>query len=114
MRATNYAKKLAIDIAYNQHMFLGKKDYWFQPLCEKLGWEISDLLARRWRVVLFVVCADPKLIDKCTKDIEGSWACHRGPVTNALKNAAKKAEQKNKIKYPSTFALFKKLFPSCL
>ena len=33
---------LAADIAYNQRMFWGKRDYWFQPLCEQLGWDIKD------------------------------------------------------------------------
>ena len=46
MRCTKYAMALAADIAYNQRMFWGKRDYWFQPLCEQLGWDIKDHFLR--------------------------------------------------------------------
>ena len=114
MRATEYAKKLAIDIAYNQHMFHGKRDYWFQVQCEKLGYDISENLARRWRIVLFVVCVDPKLINKSTKNIPKNWSSHRQKVTEAFKSVIKKAQESNEILYPLTFKLFKTLFPTSL
>jgi len=109
--AKDFTQRLAIDVAMNQHLFLGKKAYWFQPLCEKLGWDISDNLAKRWLVVLFVVCADPELVETSTEHIKGAWSSHRGAVTKAFTNAAKAAEKENKLKYPSTFKLFRKLFP---
>ena len=54
MRGTEYAMALAADIVYNQRMFWGKRDYWFQPLCEQLGWDIKDHLKKRFRIVFFV------------------------------------------------------------
>ena len=106
MRANEYAKKLAIDII--------KRDYWFQVQCEKLGYDISENLARRWRIVLFVVCVDPKLINKSTKNIPKTWSPHRGKVTEAFKSVIKKAQESNEILYPLTFKLFKTLFPTSL
>merc|ERR1712070_874353 len=108
-------KKLAADIAYNQYMFHGKKDYWFQPQCEKLGWDISDNLARRWKSVLILACIDQKLILESTRDINGSWGTKRGDVKKSFTKAIKEAiDSKRKILYPSTFALFNKLFSSSL
>ena len=53
--------------------------------------------------------------EKMLKDIEGSWGTKRGAVTKAFKKAIKNAIESNrKILYPSTFALFKKLFSSFL
>ena len=46
MRGTEYAMALAADIAYNQRMFWGKRDYSFQPLCEQLGWDIKNHFLR--------------------------------------------------------------------
>jgi len=112
--ATEYAKKLAVDIAYNQHMFHGKKDYWFQPNCEQLGYEISDNLSFRWRHVLLVVCADPALVKKSTENLGDSWGSNRGKVAKAFKDAVKAAEKSKKIRYPETFFLFKQLFPLLL
>merc|ERR1711964_397942 len=59
--AKKYAMALACDIALHQDMFWGKKDYWFQPLCEKLGWDITDQFKDRFRIILFVVCVDENL-----------------------------------------------------
>ena len=69
MSATPYTKKLAADIVYNQYIFHGKKDYWFQPQCEKLGWDISDNLSQRCKSVLILVCIDLKLSKESTKHI---------------------------------------------
>ena len=59
MRAEEFAQKLCADVAFNQDMFLGRKAYWFRPLCENLGWKnpcISDSFENRYMVSLLVVC----------------------------------------------------------
>ena len=74
MRGTKYAMTLAADIAYNQRMFWGKRDYWFQPLCEQLGWDIKDHFKERFRIVFFVVCCDPNLVQDSTNHLKKTWS----------------------------------------
>ena len=68
MRGTEYAMAPAADIVYNQRMFWGKRDYWFQPLCKQLslGWNIGEHFKERFRIVSFVVCCDPNLFQDST------------------------------------------------
>ena len=74
MKGTEYAMALAADIAYNQKMFWGKKDYWFLPLCEQLGWDIKDHFKERFRIVFFVVCCDPNLVQDSTNHLKKTWS----------------------------------------
>ena len=47
--------------------------------------------------------------------LHGGWGTKQGALTKAFKKAIKNAIESNrKILYPSTFALFKKLFSSFL
>lgn len=117
MRKTNsedYLKRLAAEMLYNQEKFLNRKEYWFQPMCEELGWEISKAFVDRHRIALLVVCVDPKLIIASTKDITKSWADAKWKVHAAFTSAVKAGVQKKKIKYKSAFKFFQKIFPSVL
>jgi len=113
--AEKFGKRLAAKIAFNQSKFFGRDMMWFRPLMSDLGWEISEsFVTRGFLVVILVVAADPALIESSTKSIKGKWSENRGEVKKAFIDAAKAAERKKKLKYPQTFALFKKLFPSLL
>ena len=80
-----------------------------------LGWEISEsFVTRGFLIVILVVVADPALIESCAESIKGKGSENRGAVKRAFIKAAKAAERKKKLKYPQTFALFKKLIPSLL
>jgi len=111
---TDYAKKLAADISYNQTMFFGRKEYWFQPLCENLGWDLSDNFMERFIICLLCVCADPALIQESTKPITESFSSSggRGKVKKAMVQAVKKAQKEKNILYPETFELFLNIRPS--
>merc|ERR1719281_1739675 len=109
-----YAQKLAATVAFNQEKFIGKADYWFRPLCEELGFSISENFMKfGLRIILFVVCADSTIFETSTKDIKGTWgeSQNRFKIPKAFKKAVKEAETKNSINYPDTFQLFKNLFP---
>merc|ERR1711959_731370 len=109
-----YAQKLAALIAFNQSEFYGKEDYWFRPLCQKLGLTLTaNFVTLGYIIIIFVVCVDANIFEQSTKDIEGTWgtSSNRAKVAKALKEAVKKAESNNKIKYPKTYQLFKNLFP---
>jgi hypothetical protein len=107
---------LAAVIAYNQRKFWGKKDYWFRPLCEELGWEITQQFQEKHRVVLFVVCVDAELVQSRTKHIKQTWSSNKGRklIAEEWQKVVKTAKNQNKIQYPSTFELFEKLFPNVL
>ena len=107
-------KKLAATVAYNQNKFHGKKFYWFRPMCKELGWEISDTFASRFLITLFVVCVDPEIFDNDLKEFGKSWGKKKEQVKKVLFDAVHTAEKKKRITYPSTFKLFKKLFPHIL
>jgi hypothetical protein len=112
-----YAQKLAATVAFNQEKFIGKADYWFRPLCEELGFSISENFMKfGLRIILFVVCADSTIFETSTKDIKGTWgeSQNRFKIPKAFKKAVKEAETKNSINYPDTFQLFKNLFPDVL
>lgn len=112
---TDFAKKLAAAIAFNHMRFFGKKDYWFRPICEELGFDLSDTFSERFRSVIMVVCVSPELVQEKTEHIEGSWCKdgNRDRVKKAFVNAVKDANAED-IEYPKTLALFKKLFPKLL
>ena len=105
MRGADFAKKLVADIAFNQKLFLDRKEHWFIPMCETLGWDISTTFYKRFRIVLFAACVDPKLINTSTEDIGDSWATEYKKVKTAFFNVVKTAVEKKKILYPSTFNL---------
>ena len=84
----------------------------FQPMCETLGWELSDTFVDRFLIVLLVVCADPDLIDSTTQDLSSSWNSDQIRVKAAFASAIKKAVQKKTIRYKSGFKFFKTLLPS--
>lgn len=112
-RAVEYVKNLAADIAYNQRLFQGKRKYWFRPLCEQLGWVLSDNFADRFRISLMAVCVDPDLIYGSTSHIKGPWGTgpNRALVKESLMKVVKDARRSKKILYPHTFKLFENLFP---
>ena len=112
MRGKEFAMRLAAEVMWNQTLFLGKKKYWFQPMCETLGWELSDTFVDRFLIVLLVVCADPDLIDSTTKDLSSSWNNDQIRVKAAFASAVYKAVQKKTIRYKSAFKFFKTPFPS--
>ena len=67
---------------------------------------------KRFRVVLFAACVDPKLINTSTEKIGDSWATEYKKVKTAFFNVVKTAVKKKKILYPSNFNLLKEIFPS--
>merc|ERR1711924_329502 len=70
--ATEFSKKLALDISLHQHKFIGKKqDIWFRALCET-RWNISKKFFKDYLIVLFAVCVDPAMIANATKALENS------------------------------------------
>ena len=93
---------LAADIAYNQRMFWGKRDYWFQLLCEQLGWDIKDHFKKRFRIVFFVVCCDPNVIQDSTKHLKKtcSNSAVRTQVVQALRDAVQTAKEQKKLNFP--------------
>jgi len=112
--ATDYTKKLAIDIALHQEKFLGKNpQIWFRALCETLGWDISANFFRYYLIVLFVVCVDPELIANSTKNLGKQWfGKDRIQVKKAFADAVKAGVQDpENMKFPKTFQLFKVIFP---
>lgn len=112
--ATEFSKKLAIDISLHQHKFIGKKqDIWFRASCETLGWSISKNFFKDYLIVLFAVCVDPAMIANATKSFGKQWfGKDRVQVKEALFNAVKTAiRDPEEIEYPKTLELFKFLFP---
>lgn len=112
-----YAQKLAALIAFNQSEFYGKEDYWFRPLCQKLGLTLTaNFVTYGYIIIIFVVCVDANIFESATQDIEGNWgkSGNRKEVVVALTKAVKEAENKNAIAFPDTFQLFKNLFPYVL
>ena len=112
MRGKEFAMRLAAKVMWNQTLFWGKKKYWFQSMCETLGWELSDTFVDRFLIVLLVVCADPDLIDSTTKDLSSSWNNDQIRVKAAFASEVYKAVQKKTIVYKSAFKFFKSLFLS--
>ena len=112
MRGKKFAQKLLADIAYNQKLFLDRGEIWFLPMCKTLGWDISATFYNRFRIVLFVACVNPELIETSTKEIGDSWAKEYKEVVKAFTNVVKTAEEKKEIIYPHSFNLLKSIFPS--
>merc|ERR1711964_945029 len=112
---TDFAKKLAARVAFNHMRFFKKKITGFAPICEELGFILSDTFSERFRSVIMVVCVSPELVKEKTKHIEGSWGKDekRDRVKKAFVKAVKDANADD-IEYPKTLALFKKLFPKLL
>ena len=115
LSATEFAQKLAIEIAYDQGKFFGRPKYWFRVMCDTLTsrWSISEKFVATFLVVLFVVCVDPDLIKSSTDALGTAWfGKDRASVRKALIDVVKAAEENTEdIKYPKTFKLFKVLFP---
>ena len=112
-----YAQKLAALIAFNQSEFYGKEDYWFRPLCQKLGLTLTaNFVTLGYIIIIFVVCVDANIFENATQEIEGNWgdSGNRRKVVVALTKAVKEAESNNAIAFPDTFQLFKNLFPYVL
>jgi len=112
----DFTKKLAATIEYNQSEFIGKRDYWFRPLCEKFGgFVLSENFEKYHLVSIFVICCDPDLLVSSVADIPGTWGSNaRFKFTTAWTTSVKKAIQEGTVKYPSTLKLFKNLFPKVL
>lgn len=113
----DFARKLAAMVEYNQAEFIGKRKYWFRPLCEKLGgFHLSENFQKISLVSIFVVCCDPPdLLESSVKDVKGTWGSGaRSQCKIAWTEAVKKAIRENTVKYPSTLRLFKNLFPDVL
>lgn len=113
---TDFAKKLSATIEYNQSRFIGKKDYFFRPLCDELGgFELSKNFVKISLVSIFVICCDPALLVSSVKKIKGTWgSAARSKCKTAWTNAVNKAIEENSVKYPSTLQLFQNLFPNVL
>lgn len=112
--ATEFSKKLALDISLHQHKFIGKKqDIWFRASCETLGWNISKNFFKDYLIVLFAVCVDPAMIANATESFGKQWfGTDRVQVKEALFNAVRTAiRDPEEIEYPKTLELFKFLFP---
>ena len=107
-------------IVFNQKKFLAKEHYWFRVLCETLGWKLSIAFCDYLFMVLFVICANPsdvkKITQKISQNIKGTWgnSAVQKVVKKNFKEAAKKAERENKIKFKETFKLLKNIFPNAL
>ena len=114
MRCTKYAMALAADISYNQRMFWGKRDYWFQPLCEQLGWDIKDHFKERFRIVFFVVCCD--LVQDSTNHLKKDLEQQRGSneSSESVLRCVPDCKGTEKVKFSSTLKLFETLFPKVL
>lgn len=113
---TDFAKKLAATIEYNQSRFIGKKDYFFRPLCDELGgFVLSENFVKISLVSIFVICCDPALLVSSVKKIKGTWGSSaRSKCKTAWTNAVNKAIEEDSVKYPSTLQLFQNLFPNVL
>ena len=107
---------LAADIAYNQKMFWGNRDYWFQPLCEQVDWDIKDHFKERFRIVFSVVCCDLNLVQDSTNHLKKTWSnsAVRTKVVKAFRDVVKTAKEQKKVKFPSTLKLFETPFPKVL
>ena len=93
MRGLDFAKKLAATVEYHQAEFIGKRKYWFLPLCEKLGgFHLSENF-EKYSLVSSV------------KDVKGTWGSGaRSQCKIAWTDAVKKAIRENTVQYPSTKA----------
>ena len=74
MSVIPYAKKVAGVVAWNQFKFVGKKDHWFQCLCEEEGLFIKGtFVSRGWLIIIFVICVNVDVFTESTEEIVGSW-----------------------------------------
>ena len=109
MSGKEFATELAAVVAFYQSHFIGR-EAGFHEACASVGWKVSKTFADRFLISIFVVAADPELIESSTSNIDGTWGTKRTEVKSAFAEAVKTAEENNSVKYPLTLKLFKALF----
>ena len=116
MRGVDFAQKLTATVAFNQSKFIGREEFWFRPMCNELGFTMSNSFFDTFLVNMFVVCVDPMLLNSTTADITGTWGDNKNKFKIKKKwiKAVKKADLENKIRYGNTFKLLKFILPSVL
>jgi len=108
-----FATRLAAVVAFYQSHFIGGETG-FHEACASVGWKVSKTFAERFLISIFVVAADPELIESSTSNINGTWGTKRTEIKSAFEEAVKTAEENNSVRYPLTLKLFKALFPHTL